>query len=78
MITDSEDHVPTGSIAIIHLECAGIAFRLDHLPKIGEPMTASSVVWPIGAKHGEPIVCAECSALCHPADLLPEGGLWAE
>lgn len=71
------DHVPTDSVAIIHLSCAGIAFRVDHLPRRGDPMTAESVVWPEGITHGDYVVCAHCQARCGPGDLIPEGGVWA-
>jgi hypothetical protein len=73
-----QEHVPYPSVAIIHLSCGGIAFRVDHRPKIGEPMTASSVVWPLGVKDGDDVVCAECGGLCAGADLIPEGYVWAE
>lgn len=72
-----QETVPYPSVAIIHIECAGIAFRLDHRPARGEPMMASSVVWPAGIKHGDVIMCAECGKACDPRDLIPEGNEWA-
>jgi hypothetical protein len=74
----TDEHVPSPSTAIIHLSCGGIAFRYDHVPRRGEPMTATAVVWPTGAHDGDVITCAECGDECDSRDLIPEGYVWAE
>ena len=73
----SDEHVPYPSVAIIHLSCGGIAFRVDKRPVANTPMRAESVVWPEGIIDGDVVTCAECGDECDARDLIPEGNEWA-